>query len=72
MGPNAAGIRPSVTGTAPGGGRTWWAHVEFTRINIELTILLKKIEDLREVGALTSFANWSDIMKRVRVPVAPR
>jgi len=50
----------------------WWAQVEFTRINIEPIILRKKIEDLREVGALTSFANWSDIMKRVRVPVAPR
>ena len=28
-------------------GRTWWAHFEFTRINIELTILSKKIEDSR-------------------------
>ena len=28
------------------GGRTWWAHVDFTRINIELTILKKEIEDL--------------------------
>ena len=28
----------------------WWAHFEFTRINIELTILYKKIEDVREVG----------------------
>ena len=35
----------------PGGGRTWWAHFEFTRINIELIILRKKIEDVREVGA---------------------
>ena len=35
------------------GGRTWWAHLEFTRINIELTILHKKIDDLREVGAST-------------------
>ena len=33
------------------GGRTWWAHFEFTRINITPTILPKKIEDLREVGA---------------------
>jgi hypothetical protein len=31
------------------GGRTWWAHFEFTRINIEPIILRKKIEDLREV-----------------------
>jgi hypothetical protein len=36
---------------APGGGRTWWAHYEFTRMNIEPTILRKKIEDLREVSA---------------------
>jgi hypothetical protein len=28
-----------------------WAHFAFTRINIEPTILRKKIEDLREVGA---------------------
>jgi hypothetical protein len=35
---------------APNGGHTWWAHLEFTRINIELTILHKKFEDLREVG----------------------
>jgi hypothetical protein len=28
------------------GGRTWWAHVDFTRINIdELTILKKEIEE---------------------------
>jgi hypothetical protein len=27
---------------------TWWAHFEFTRINIEPTILRKKIEDVRE------------------------
>ena len=30
------------------GGRTWWAHFEFTRINIAPTILPKKIEDLHE------------------------
>src|SRR5437763_542557 len=35
----------------PGGGRTWWAHYEFTGINIERTILRKKIEDVREAGA---------------------
>jgi len=33
------------------GGRIWWAHLKFTPINIELTILPKKIEDLREAGA---------------------
>ena len=26
-----------------GGGRTWWAHLKFTRINIELTILRKNV-----------------------------
>jgi hypothetical protein len=31
-----------------GGGRTWWAHFEFTRINTAPTFLPKKIEDLRE------------------------
>jgi hypothetical protein len=33
------------------GGRTWWAHFELTRINIEPTILRKKFEDVREAGA---------------------
>jgi hypothetical protein len=31
------------------GGRTWWAHFEFTRINIEPTILRKKIEELMNI-----------------------
>ena len=31
------------------GGRTWWAHFEFTRINIEPIILRKKIEELMNV-----------------------
>jgi hypothetical protein len=33
------------------GGRSWLAHFEFTRTNIEQIIRRKKIEDLREVGA---------------------
>jgi len=33
------------------GGRTWWAHIEFTHINATPTILRKKIEDLRQLGA---------------------
>jgi len=41
------------------GGRTWWAHLEFTRINIEPIILRKKIEDLHEAGALMSIARRS-------------
>jgi hypothetical protein len=38
------------------GGRSWWAHFEFTRINIEPIILRKKIEDLRGVGASSRLA----------------
>jgi hypothetical protein len=33
------------------GGRIWWAHFEFTRINITPIILRKKVEDLREARA---------------------
>ena len=34
-----------------GGGRTWWAHLKFSRINIELTIP-NKIEELMNVKAI--------------------
>ena len=36
------------------GGRTWWAHFEFTRINIEPIILRKKIEERRVLCAFAS------------------
>jgi len=36
----------------PNGGRTWWAHLEFTRINIEPLILYKKIEELGPFGGV--------------------
>jgi hypothetical protein len=45
--------RLSVFLSGPNGGRTWWAHFEFTRIKHTPTILPKKIEDLREAGAST-------------------
>jgi hypothetical protein len=48
--------KPTFPPTRSSGGRTWWAHFEFTRINIEPIILRKKIEDVREAGALTSIA----------------
>ena len=43
------------------GGRTWWAHFEFTRINIEPIILRKKIEEQLILGAFnaSSTATWS-------------
>ena len=31
------------------GGRSWWAQLEFTRVNIAPTILCKKVEDLMNV-----------------------
>jgi hypothetical protein len=33
------------------GGRSWWAHFEFTRINANYP--LQKIEDLREARVVT-------------------
>jgi hypothetical protein len=33
--------------SGPSAGRPWWAHFEFSRINIEPTILRKKFEDVR-------------------------
>ena len=44
-------VRGVATGW-PSGGRTWRAHFEFTRINIEPIILRKKIEDARERATL--------------------
>jgi hypothetical protein len=35
----------------PAQAQTWWAQVEFTRINIAPTILQKQLEDAREAGA---------------------
>ena len=42
--------------TALRGGRTWWAHFEFTRINIEPIILRKKIEEILEILEVASFS----------------
>ena len=39
---------------AASGGRTWWAHFEFTRINIEPIILKNKIEERRVLRAFAS------------------
>lgn len=37
---------------AGGGGRTWWAHLTFIRINIGLTILSNQIEELMNVKGI--------------------
>ena len=39
---------------AASGGRTWWAHFEITRINIEPIILRKKIEESLRIEPKTS------------------
>jgi hypothetical protein len=51
------------------GGRAWWAHVAFTRINTTPIFLPKKIEDLREAGAtslnaaaFSGIANWLAVL----------
>ena len=41
------------------GGRTWWAHFEFTRINIEPIILRKKIEERWTVGTFPGIGTGS-------------
>jgi DNA repair protein RadC len=34
------------------GGRTWWAHLKFARINVTPTILRKQIEELMNVRGI--------------------
>ena len=50
---NRVGTRRASTAvTGPSGGRTWWAHFEFTRINIAPTILSKQFEELMNVRGI--------------------
>jgi hypothetical protein len=58
--------QPSGLGSALDGGRTWWAHFEFTRINIGPTILRKKIEGFFNV---TVFSLLVDEIELRRSPV---
>jgi hypothetical protein len=66
----ARGRQCSLAGEAPAGGRPWWAHFEFTRINIELTILPQKIEEMMGVmsevsqGAPARFMSQARILQR--------
>jgi len=43
----------------------WWAHLEFTRINIQRIILAKKIEDFARRGR-------ADIDHRFNIPRSER
>jgi hypothetical protein len=49
-GPNGHRTGPStLPAESLAGGRTWWAHLEFRPVVIELTMVKKELEDLREV-----------------------
>ena len=65
-------VPPACPPVGPSAGRTWWALFEFTRINIELIILRKKIEDLREVGASKSIDRCTNRMTTFRSPPTMR
>ena len=43
----------------PGGGRMWWAHPGFTRINIELTILTNGLEENPDILDTGTFSRRS-------------
>src|SRR5438128_2468072 len=49
------------------GGRTWWAHFAFTRINTTPTILRKEIEDLRILGGSCARTRGGGLSKSPRV-----
>jgi hypothetical protein len=38
--------------SARSGGRTWWAHLAFTRMNIQLTIPKNQVEELMNVRGI--------------------
>jgi hypothetical protein len=67
--PNLQNLHPAERSFPPlesavdaSGGRTWWAHLQFTRINIEPTFLEKEIEeDLNILDAGTFF--WAFLME---------
>ena len=52
--------QPSGLASALDGGRTWWAHFEFTRINIGPTILRKKIDESPTFLTLRDFLGVVD------------
>jgi hypothetical protein len=54
-------VAGSDSSSALNGGRTWWAHFVFTHMNIELTILYKKIEEVPDAGASVSIVKPSQL-----------
>ena len=54
------------------GGRTSWAHLEFTRINIEPIILKNKIEEQLMLGAIYVAVGSKDLHKSLEGSPARR
>lgn len=53
--PVVANLLPTPEHRLPSGGRTWWAHFEFSRIDLTLTILRKKIEERLDTRGSDTF-----------------
>jgi hypothetical protein len=52
------GVEPAYLGlcsSALVGGRSWWAHLEFTRINVAPTILKNQIEEILKSAVISRF-----------------
>jgi hypothetical protein len=60
-------------GSCLSGGRSWWAHFEFTRINIEPIILKNKFEDLMNVSGVgeKSFLKMKPLITVTPAATAP-
>ena len=65
-------LRAALLCIRPTGGRRWWAHFEFTRINIGPTILRKKIEDLHVFRAFSVRARALRLLKSQKSHQMPR
>jgi hypothetical protein len=47
---------PPPASATPGGGRAWWAHLDFTRVNIHPIIVRNQIEDRMEIMESAPFS----------------
>ena len=58
----------------PGGGRTWWAHFTFTRVNIQLTIRKNQIEELMNIKGIgeKSFLKLKSLITVTEKTAEPR
>jgi hypothetical protein len=51
-----------------GGGRTWWSHLQFTRINIDLTILPKSSGKTLKSAVVPGFIDVSAFLRQLIAP----